>query len=543
VTGAWARGPLRAAGLLGCASIVCTSGAMAAGPAHAAASSPDPRPSGSWAVYHGDPAGSGDARAVRSVSVRARAWTSPNLDGQIYGQPLVLGHLIYVATENNTVYALSAATGAVRWSAHLGKPVPASSLPCGNISPVVGITGTPVIDPARHEIFVVADEYLSGRPAHVLVGLSTTTGRRELTRRVDPPGQDPAAILQRTGLALTRDGSSGSSAAAGTGEVVFGFGGNYGDCSTYRGRLVAVPESGGAPAFFTVAAAGGTSKGAIWMGGAAPAVDSRGNLWVSTGNSTTTSSGHPYDNSDGTLQLSPSLRLLQHFAPSSWPADNASDIDFSASPALLANGQVVQAGKSGRVFLLDGARLGGIGGQLAVLRSACDADIDGGTAVSGTTVFLPCMTGIVAVRASSSPPRLRLLWKSGTGGGPPILAAGLVWTIGQDGNLYGLDPVTGKIKRQASIGVPANHFPTPGIGDGLLLAACAQNVIAFPAPGTGASHPGTQTPRPSRSCDYSAPAPPVSRRAIAAVGAIAIAGLAIIAVVAWLFLRRRRRAR
>jgi PQQ-like domain len=163
--------------------------------------------------------------------------------------------------------------------------------------------------------------------------------------------------------------------------------------------------------------------------------------------------------------------------------------------------------------------------------------------VSGTTVFLPCMTGIVAVRASSSPPRLRLLWKSGTGGGPPILAAGLVWTIGQDGNLYGLDPVTGKIKRQASIGVPANHFPTPGIGDGLLLAACAQNVIAFPAPGTGASHPATQTPRPSRSCDYSAPAPPVSRRAIAAVGAIAIAGLAIIAVVAWLFLRRRRGAR
>ena len=147
----------------------------------------------------------------------------------------MFGHLVYIATENNTVYALSAANGAVAWSTHLGKPVPAGTLPCGNITPVVGITGTPVVDPARHEIFVVADELLSGRPAHVLVGLDTATGRHVMTRRVDPPGQDPAAILQRTGLTLTR------------GNVVFGFGGNYGDCSTYRGRLVAVPEAGGAP--------------------------------------------------------------------------------------------------------------------------------------------------------------------------------------------------------------------------------------------------------------------------------------------------------
>ncbi|HEX6933380.1 MAG TPA: PQQ-binding-like beta-propeller repeat protein [Streptosporangiaceae bacterium] len=523
---------LRAAALLACACGVSAFVTVAAaGPAGAAEKSPAPRPSGSWTVYHGDPAGSGDARAVTSVNVGARAWTSPNLDGQIYGQPLVLGHLVYVATENNTVYALSASTGAVRWSEHLGEPVPASSLPCGNISPAVGITGTPVIDPARHEIFVVADELEGGRPAHVLVGLDTSTGRRELTRRVDPPGQDPAAILQRTGLTLTR------------GKVVFGFGGNFGDCGTYRGRLVAVPEAGGTPAFFTVAAASDTSKGAIWMGGAAPAVDRHGNLWVSTGNSTITSPGHRYDNSDGTLQLSPSLRLLQHFAPRSWPADNAGDIDFSAVPALLPSGQVVQAGKSGRVYLLDGARLGGVGGQRAELTSACDADIDGGVAVSGATVFLPCLSGIVAVRAAASPPGLRVLWKSGTGGGPPILAAGLVWTIGQDGNLYGLDPATGKTRRQASVGVPANHFSTPGVGDGLLLAACAQNVIAFSAPGTGAAHAATQAPRPSTSCNYAAPGPPVSRKAIAAVGALAVAGLVIIAVVAWFGLRRLRRTR
>ena len=50
---------------------------------------------------------------------------------------------VFVATENDTVDALSATTGAVDWSSHLGTPVPAGSLPCGDISPTVGITGTP----------------------------------------------------------------------------------------------------------------------------------------------------------------------------------------------------------------------------------------------------------------------------------------------------------------------------------------------------------------------------------------------------------------
>jgi outer membrane protein assembly factor BamB len=75
---------------------------------------------------------------------------------------------------------------------------------------------------------------------------------------------------------------------------------------------------------------------------------------------------------------------------------------------------------------------------------------------------------------------LRLLWTaSNAGGGPPIVAGGLVWTIAQSGKLYGLDPATGKVRQEAAIGLPANHFPTPGIGAGLLLAPSARNVIAF----------------------------------------------------------------
>jgi outer membrane protein assembly factor BamB len=480
-------------------------------------------------VYHQDAAGRGVAEQVTAVDTATRAWTSPALDGEIYGEPLVSAGRVYVATENDTVYALSSATGAVVWSTHLGTPVPAGSLPCGDITPTVGITGTPVIDQSRGEIFVVADELVRGKPAHLLAGLAADSGKREMTQDVDPAGVDTAALLQRTGLTLD------------AGRVVFGFGGNFGDCAAYRGRLVAVPETGGRPADFTVDAAAGESQGAIWMGGAAPAVDSSGRLWVSVGNGSVHSAAHAYDDSDSVLELSSSLRLLQFFAPGNWAANNAQDLDMSTEPALLPDGQVILAGKSRIVYLLNGARLGGIGGQQAALGSACGQDIDGGTAVVGTTVYLPCLSGIIAVQAARSPAALRLLWSSGTGGGPPIVAAGLVWTIGQNGTLYGLDPATGRVRQQASIGAPANHFPTPSVGDGLLLAPSAEHVVAFTA-----SARATATARPAATPSAAATTPPGSRSAAAGGGAIpagTIAGivgaLVVIGGAGWLLWRRR----
>jgi outer membrane protein assembly factor BamB len=165
-------------------------------------------------VYHDDPAGTGVAAGVGSVDTAARAWTSPTLDGQLYGEPLVFGDRVYVATENDVVYALSAATGAISWSTRLGTPVRSGMVPCGDITPTVGITGTPVIDEARGEIFVVAAELKNGKPAHILTGLNTGSGRVELSQDVDPPGQVPVYNLQRTGLTL--DDGACTSASAGT---------------------------------------------------------------------------------------------------------------------------------------------------------------------------------------------------------------------------------------------------------------------------------------------------------------------------------------
>ena len=482
-------------------------------------------------MYHGDVAGSGVAGPTASVNTVTRAWTSPALDGEIYGEPLVSSGRVYVATENDTVYALSAATGAVDWSAHLGTPVPSASLPCGDITPVVGITGTPVIDQSRGEIFVVADELVNGKPAHVFAGLATATGKVEVTQDVDPPGADTAALLQRTGLTLD------------DGQVVFGMGGNYGDCAAYRGRVIAVKETGGTPKIFTVDAAAGESQGAVWMGGAAPVVDSSGDIWVSTGNGSVDSSSQPYDNSDSMLELSPSPKLLQFFAPTTWATDNSQDLDMSTAPALLNDGQVIVAGKSRIVYLLNGAHLGGIGGQQADLGAACNQDIDGGVAVQGTTVYLACYSGIIAVRAGQSPAALHLLWSAQTGGGPAIVAAGLVWTIGQNGVLYGLSPATGEVRQQASIGALANHFPTPSVADGLLLAPTADQVVAFPASDSAAAGPpapGTsQLPASQASGPPTAAAPDGGGLPAGAIAGLVAAGVLVICGAGWLVWRRR----
>jgi outer membrane protein assembly factor BamB len=515
----------RAACFLGCAAagvIVASSAGASPQPPGPAAGTPP------WTVYHDGPAGTGVATGVGSVDTASRAWTSPTLDGQLYGEPLAFGNRVYVATENDVVYALSAATGKVAWLARLGTPVTAGTkLLCSNIIPNVGITGTPVIDPARQEIFAVADVLINGKPAHMLTGLNTATGQVELIQDVYPPGQAPANLLQRTALTLD------------DGNVYFGFGGNAEMCGLYHGRVVSVPESGGTARFFTTTMEPGDDRGAIWMGGGAPAVDPNGDLWVNTGPGTEYSAKSPYDDSDAILELSPSLHLMQFFAPANWAANDADDLDMSTEPVLLPDGQVILAGKSQVIYLLNGNHLGGIGTQQAELSPVCSTNIDGGSAHIGMTAYLPCLSGTIAVKATKSPATLHVLWTAPVAGGPPIVAGGLVWTIGQNGHLYGLDPATGKVRQQAVIGTPANHFPTPGIGAGLMLVPSGQTVVAFRTSadviGQGAGAAGSAA-LGNPSAQPAADGPLIAGVALGCLAAVGVSGWSI------RLIRRRRRA-
>ena len=161
----------------------------------------------------------------------------------------------------------------------------------------------------------------------------------------------------------------------------------------------------------------------------------------------------------------------------------------------------------------------------------------------GTTVYLPCLSGPVAVQASSSPARVHLLWSASVGGGPPIVAAGLVWTIGQNGVLYGLDPSTGAVREQATIGAPANHFPTPSVGAGLLLAPAADRIVAFTAASatttTTSAPPTTTTTTAGRATTTTVPTSSGSTNPWVIAAAV-VAGLVVLAGLTW-FLRRRAR--
>ena len=425
-----------------------------------------------WTTYNVDGARTGVDPSGLRYSLSSPAWTSPTLDGALFGQPLVDGGRVVVATEDDTVYALSATDGAVDWSTHLATPFDPSTVAglCGNIRPTVGITSTPVIDPSRDEVFVVDDEAVGARSsAHHLVGLDLATGHVLLDEVIDPSGTLPPFELQRPTLALT------------DGRVVVGFGGNDGDCGDYHGYVVSAPEDGSPPAAFEVSSLPGDSQGAVWMGGGAPVVDAEGDVWVASGNGNFQSPGNSFDDSDAVLELSPTMALLQYFAPVHWYRDNALDLDFSLPPTLLPNGLVLAVGKSTTGYVLRQSHLGGVGGQLTAT-PLCFGH--GPSAQVGTTVYLGCSTGIAAVRVDAPGATPTVLWRATNGGGGGVIVAGgLVWGIDKSGTVVGLDPSTGAVVQQTSVGPEATDFPSPSVGDGLLLVPSTDRVHAFT--GTG----------------------------------------------------------
>src|SRR5579884_3603963 len=138
-----------------------------------------PKP-GDWTMYHNDNARTGYIQNFPDPKQLSNLWNNP-LDGAVYAEPLVVnGHLL-VATEHDNIYSFDAQTGKELWHTNVGTPVSQSTLPCGNIDPL-GITGTPVYDPATNELFAVAE--VTG-PSHVLVGIDVDNGQVKLRRQID----------------------------------------------------------------------------------------------------------------------------------------------------------------------------------------------------------------------------------------------------------------------------------------------------------------------------------------------------------------------
>lgn len=413
---------------------------------------------GDWTTYHRDNARTGYVAGAPDPTRLTSAWAA-QLDGAVYAEPLVVGDLVLVATEGDTLYALDTASGRIVWHTNVGHPVPRGDLPCGDIDPL-GITGTPVYDPATGSLFAVAEIQGGNGPAHILVALDARTGKLRWRRSADVPSMtQPETHQQRAALALAN------------GRVYVAYGGLFGDCGEYHGTVVASRTDGqGSLLSFQVPTA---REGAIW-GASGPAVDAHGNLFVSTGNGEATSGA--WDHTDSVLRLSPTLQLEDGFAPTTWQQDNAADLDLgSMGPALLPNGLVFADGKSGTGYLLDGNHLGGVGGALDSL-PICSAF--GGAATVGSTIYVPCTDGVRQVTVTSNR-HLALGWQApGDVTGSPIVGDHTVYALDPaGGTLFALNANDGSVRAQVNVGT-ATRFATPTLSGHRLFVGTTAGVVA-----------------------------------------------------------------
>jgi outer membrane protein assembly factor BamB len=434
---------------------------------------------GDWPTYHRQPGRGGvDPTAPNFTSVH-QAWTSAEFDGDIYAEPLYVAGRVLVATENNSIYALDAASGDVVWQTKLGPAVPWETLNCGNIRPIVGITSTPAIDLETGLLYTVA---LTDAALHYqLYALNVADGSLAFERALDPPGLNPRTQGQRGALALAN------------GQVYVTFGNrSYPSCDPWNGWVVGA--SAGDPSASLLSYTVPTSRAGIWAPGG-PSVDADGNVFVAVGEGPKVPQDFPH--SESVIKLSASLEELDFWAPDDWPNLDRYDIDIgSISPTLLPDfGLIFQGGKNSFGYLLQANHLGQVGGDLyqdQVLPGQCGG-MFGATAYLSPLLYVPCGSSILALKITESRsdnpghPGFSLVWKGPeqsvvgkeTSVGSPIVAGGAVWATDPHAHLVAMDAATGEVRYQANLpGVPA-HFATPTSGGGRIYAAGGHQIAAF----------------------------------------------------------------
>jgi len=341
------------------------------------------------------------------------------VDGAVYAQPLWvpglsigggIHNVLFVATQHDSLYAFDADVNpcVTYWkvslldSMHGGTsgevPVVWNDVGyCyGDLYPEVGVTGTPVIDPTTHTIYVVAASEIPGPNSghcplpqgtyyHRLHAIDLLTG----SEKVNPPATIAASVPG------TGDGSVGGSVsfdsqfhnnrsglALAGGNVYVAFSAHE-DATPYHGWLIAYDASTlqQVAAFNTTPNGLSGADGGIWAGGGAPAIDGGGDIYISTGNGIfdqTSSLSLENDYGDSLLRLHPftgntpngaNLNLVDFFTPDDQSCLASGDVDLGSGAPLLLPDQtspgvpphlLVQTGKEGYVYLINRDSMGQI---------------------------------------------------------------------------------------------------------------------------------------------------------------------------------------
>lgn len=360
------------------------------------------------------------------------------VDGAIYAQPLWVANLIVngakhnvviAATQHDSVYAFDADSNAnpcvPLWHANLldnthGGTTGETSVPSGasgnlvgngfgDITPEVGITGTPVIDPNTNILYVVSKSVIPSGPTFFqrLHAIDLTTGKEKfggpvgIANSTTFPGNfdggatvafDPQNEGQRPGLALVNG-------------VVYITWASHEDHDQYHGwvigynasTLLQVPNA----VFNTtpnVVNGAGYARGGIWMGGGAPAADSSGNLYFLTGNGTFDADSGGSNFGDSTMKLSTSVGLgvADWFTPADQSSLDGGDTDHGSGGAAILVDQpmgspvqhlVIGGGKEGNLFLLNRDQMGHYGAAFTPANSNAVQIFNVGNGIFSTSAF------------------------------------------------------------------------------------------------------------------------------------------------------------
>lgn len=312
-------------------------------------------------------------------------------DGKVDAQPLYVPALaipqkgtrnvLFVATEHDSAYAFDADTGEQLWHVSLpgANETPSDDRGCFQVTPEIGVTATPVIDPQRGPhgtIYLIAmSKDGAGAYHHRLHALDLTTGNEQFGGPVEVQATYASSGVEGSGSKLTFDPKVHKHRAAlllANGKLYTSWG-SHCDNGRYTGWIITYDPSTLQQTGVLNVAPNGFEAG-IWASGAGPAADDAGNLFVAAGNgtfdTTLNTDGFPSNGDFGNafLKLTGSLAVTDYFTMSNTVSESNADLDLGSGGFILlppladvqgnSRSLAVGGGKDGTIYVVDRDNLG-----------------------------------------------------------------------------------------------------------------------------------------------------------------------------------------
>src|SRR5437667_1079029 len=418
------------------------------------------------------------------------------VDGEVYGQPLVVGHVfigggyhnvVYIATVNNTLYAYDGDNGTLYWRKSFTAPGmrPPRNTDmtgaCGgtytNFSGNIGIVGTPVIDSAMGTMYFVARSTTGSTFVQYLHAVNIVTGSEiagsptKITATYSGNGDgsvngvlafDAQRQNQRQGLTLLNG-------------VVYVTFASHCDWGPYHGWILGYDAATlQQQVVYNVTPNG--YAGGMWESGMAMAADAQGNLYVVTGNGTvgdSTDPTSPTNRGESALKLTPAgstLHVASYFTPQDFQYLNDNDLDYGTMGGFLIPNSLyfLTGGKDGNLYLVNKDAMGGYVPsanqvqQVVALGSSANMHCQAAYYKGSAKEFIYVWSENQPLRAIPFDRGSNLMDPQGQvlfGGGGPTGQSGAVLSVSSNGSTDG----TGILWASYASSGDAESFVSPGI--------------------------------------------------------------------------------